>query len=70
MSDSSLQAMRAKVARAHRSKDAQRIQTSTRDLAAAKIEDYVARVVAEAPQLTPDQLASIAVLLRPAGGER
>lgn len=39
-----------------------------RDLAAAKLEAYVSRVVAEAPPLTPEQLDRIAVLLRPGGG--
>ena len=37
-----------------------------RDLAAAKLEQYVARVVAEAPPLSADQAARIAMLLRPA----
>lgn len=35
-----------------------------RDLAAAKLEAYVARVVAEAPPLTREQADKIAVLLR------
>jgi phosphoserine phosphatase len=37
-----------------------------RDLAAAKLEDYVARVVSEAPPLTPEQRDRIATLLRSA----
>ena len=40
-----------------------------RDLAAAKLEDYVSRVVAEAPPLTPEQLDRISVLLRPTCGD-
>ena len=40
-----------------------------RDLAAAKLEAYVSRVVAEAPLLSPEQLDRIAVLLRPDGGD-
>lgn len=39
-----------------------------RDLAAAKLEQYVAKVVAEAPPLTADQISRISGLLRPAGG--
>lgn len=39
-----------------------------RDLAAAKLEAYVSRVVAEAPPLTAEQLDRVAVLLRPGGG--
>lgn len=35
-----------------------------RDLAAAKLEDYVSRLIAEAPPLTPEQLDRVAVLLR------
>ncbi len=30
------------------------------------VDDYVARLVAEAPDLTPEQLDRLAVLLRPA----
>lgn len=35
-----------------------------RDLASAKLEAYVAKVVAEAPPLTPDQINRVSVLLR------
>lgn len=38
-----------------------------RDLAAAKLEEYVSRVVAEAPPLSQEQIDRIAVLLRPGG---
>lgn len=34
-----------------------------RDLAAAKLEAYVAKTVAEAPPLTPSQIRRIAILL-------
>jgi len=34
----------------------------------ADLEAHVARVVAAWPPLTPDQLARVGVLLRPAGG--
>lgn len=39
-----------------------------RDLAAANIAAYVARVVDQAPPLTADQADRIAALLRPANG--
>ncbi len=44
------------------------IKDIQRDLAAERLESYIARVVAEAPPLSPEQLDRIAVLLRPAGG--
>lgn len=34
-----------------------------RDVAASKIEDYISRVVAEAPPLTPAQRSKLAALL-------
>ncbi len=34
------------------------------------VDDYVTRVVAEAPQLTPDQLGRLAALLRPASARK
>lgn len=37
-------------------------------LKANRLEAYVARVIAEAPPLTPEQLDRVAVLLRPGGG--
>lgn len=40
-----------------------------RNLKAARLEDYVSRVVAEAPPLTPAQLDRVAGLLRPVGGD-
>jgi len=41
-------------------------QTETaRDLAAAKLADYIARVVDAAPPLTPEQRDRLALLLRP-----
>ena len=39
------------------------------NLAAEKLAEYVARVVAEAPPLTDAQRDRIAALLRPVGGE-
>lgn len=43
-----------------------------RDLRAARLEDYVARIVSEAPPLTDEQATRIASLLKPAmaGGAR
>jgi hypothetical protein len=49
--------------------DKEAAQEARRDLAAAKIEDYVSRVVAEAPPLTPAQRDRIAALVK-AGGAR
>ncbi|WP_104132654.1 hypothetical protein [Cryobacterium sp. M91] len=36
-------------------------------LKAARVEDYITRVVSEAPPLTPEQRDRLAALLRPAG---
>ncbi|MGX1160403.1 hypothetical protein FBY31_1229 [Arthrobacter sp. SLBN-100] len=43
-------------------------EEARRNLAAAKLEQYISKVVAEAPPLSSDQLDRIAVLLRPKGG--
>lgn len=43
------------------------VNEARRALAAAKLEQYVSRVVAEAPPLTNDQADRIAALLRPSG---
>lgn len=59
---------RARLGVAARTRDLPQIETARRNLAAAKLEDYVARVVAEAPPLTEDQRTRIAALLRPASG--
>ena len=67
-------ATRAKIARAsvltryHDEADAV-VVDARRDAAAARVEDYVARVVAEAPPLTDAQRDRISTLLRPAGGD-
>ena len=39
------------------------------NLKAARLEDYVARVVDAAPPLSPEQRDRIASLLRPSGGD-
>ncbi len=61
---------RAKVASLSRSRshdDAELIE-ARRNLKAAKLEEYVARVVATAPPLSEEQATRIASLLRPYGG--
>ena len=42
-------------------------EDTARDLATARIAEYVTRVVDAAPPLTPEQRDRIAALLRPAG---
>jgi hypothetical protein len=42
------------------------VEDRRRDLAQAKIADYIERVLAEAPPLTDEQRAKLAELLRPA----
>lgn len=62
---------RAKVAalsRSRRADDSELIE-ARRNLKAAKLEEYVARVVAQAPPLTDEQAHRIASLLRPYGGD-
>jgi len=39
------------------------------DLAAQRLEDYITKVVAAAPPLTPEQRDRLALLLRPVGGD-
>ena len=46
----------------------QEIAEASRDLAAAKLEQYVAKTVAAAPPLTREQAERIAALLRPSDG--
>lgn len=61
---------RARVASLTRSRntDDPDLVTARQRLKAARVEDYIARVVAEAPLLTPEQRDRIAALLRPTGG--
>ena len=47
--------------------DSRPIQDARRDLAVAKIEDYIEKVVAEAPPLTPAQYDKLASLLQGGG---
>jgi hypothetical protein len=53
----------ALIARHH--PDSPDLVTARRDLAAAKLEAYVQRVVSEAPPLTSEQRDRLAALLRP-----
>ncbi len=41
----------------------QRVREARRDLAAAKLEAYIERVVAGAPELTPEQASRLSALL-------
>ena len=64
----SLKQMRADIARASkRTGDPISAADKRRDYAAAKLEDYIRRIVDQAPPLTEDQRSRIAALLR--GGE-
>ena len=65
----SLKQMRADIARASkRTGDPISAADKRRDYAAAKLEDYIRRVVETAPPLTQDQRSRIAALLRSGGG--
>ncbi|SJM62811.1 hypothetical protein FM101_07485 [Arthrobacter rhombi] len=58
---------RSQIAHAKRRDPNADVTELRRQLKAEHLEDYVARVVAEAPPLTPGQLDRIAGLLRPVG---
>ncbi len=45
----------------------QRVEDARRNLAAANLEQYIARIVADAPALTDEQMARLARLLQPSG---
>lgn len=57
---------RSRLARLHQthSPDSSEIREARRDFAAARLEDHVARVLADAPPLTHEQRERIASLLR------
>ena len=61
---------RARIASLSRSRPADdpEIIEARRNLKALKLSEYVSKVVADAPPLTPEQSSKIAALLRPAGG--
>ena len=64
----SLKQMRADIARAcKRSGDPTSAADKRRDYAAAKLEDYIRRVIETAPPLTQDQRSHIAALLQGGG---
>lgn len=70
MSAESWTHQRAKVASLSRSRPANdpELITARQNLKALKLEEYVLKVVSEAPPLTSEQADRIASLLRPAGG--
>lgn len=57
---------RSRLARLHQTHapDSSEVQDARRDFAAARLEDHVARVLADAPPLTDEQRDRIAALLR------
>ncbi|MDP9692684.1 UNVERIFIED_ORG: hypothetical protein J2X79_000213 [Arthrobacter globiformis] len=59
---------RSKVGLASRRGNPEQIREARRELAAAKLEAYVAAVLAEAPPLNREQLDRIAVLLHSDAG--
>ena len=59
---------RSVVGNAARSGDPERLKNARRDLAAAKLEAFIDKTIADAPPLTVEQLNRVAVLLRPAAG--
>ncbi|HLV03942.1 MAG TPA: hypothetical protein VKY79_05105 [Actinomycetaceae bacterium] len=56
---------RSRLGVAAKARDPEKITEARRDLAAAKLADYVAKVVAEAPPLTMEQRHRISQLLAP-----
>lgn len=62
---------RAKIASYRRhNPDAEPPRELYRDHAAARLRDYVSRTVDQFPEMTDDQRARVAALLRPTAGER
>lgn len=59
----SVLAARGRLGYASKTRSPRAIEIASRDLAAAKIEQYVERVVSESPPLTPEQRDRIAGLL-------
>ena len=70
MSAKSWTSERAKVASWSRNRPADdpELVAARQNLKALKLEEYVSKVVSEAPPLTADQADRIAALLRPANG--
>lgn len=59
---------RSRLGVAARRADPDAIESARQELAAAKLEAYVEKVVAEAPPLTPEQLDLISAALHGGGG--
>ena len=57
---------RSQVAVAHRKRDPEAIENAQRVFAVEKIAAYIKRVVADAPEFTPEQRTDLAELLKPA----
>ena len=71
MPDPSLSARgRLNAYKRHRAADDPAILEARRALKALQAENYVRRLVDEAPPLTPSQRDRLAVLLRPSGGDQ
>jgi hypothetical protein len=62
--DKQVRLTRSAVGVAHRRGDPEAIKSATRELAAAKLADFIARTVDAAPPLTPEQRDRLALLLR------
>jgi hypothetical protein len=69
MDSSPVLSHRGRLGHAVRVQDPDLIRTATRDLAAAKLEQYIERTLADAPDLTDAQLDRVGALLR-LGGRR
>jgi hypothetical protein len=67
--DPQKRAITARIAAAARwGNNSPELESAHRDLAAERLAEYVAKVVATAPPLTPTQRERIAALLAPVGG--
>lgn len=60
---------RSRVGLAARRRDPVAETAARQDLAAAKLEAYIAKIVAEAPPLSPEQRDRLAMLFRTVGGD-
>ncbi|WP_326546096.1 hypothetical protein QGN32_20535 [Mycolicibacterium sp. ND9-15] len=69
MSEVQVRSAATRVARAAKAKDPAAEVDARRDLAEAKIADYVTRCLAQAPPLSDEQRTRLAELLRPVRAE-
>lgn len=53
-----------------RVRDGKPTEEARRNLAAAKLEQFISKVIAEAPPLSDEQVDKIALLLRPRAGAK